>query len=53
MPFDTDKFAAYLRTHAGKHSQSHCAKFVRRALEAGGADTKGILRRPGCTAPRY
>lgn len=41
MPFDTDKFATYLRTHAGKHSQFHCAKFVRRALEAGGADTKG------------
>ena len=41
MPFDTDKFATHLRTHAGKHSQSRCAKFVRRALEAGGADTKG------------
>jgi hypothetical protein len=41
MPFNADKFATYLRTHAGKHSQSHCAKSVRRALEAGGADTKG------------
>jgi len=41
MPYDTDKFAAYLRTHAGKHSQSKCAKFIRRALEEGGADTKG------------
>jgi hypothetical protein len=41
MPFDTDKFASYLRKHASLHSQAHCAKFVRRALEAGGADTKG------------
>jgi hypothetical protein len=41
MPFDTDKFATYLRKHAGKHSQSHCAKFVRLALEAGGANTGG------------
>jgi hypothetical protein len=41
MAFDTDKFATYLRKHAGKHSQSHCAKFVRLALEAGRADTKG------------
>lgn len=41
MPFDKSKFASYLRTHAGQHSQSSCAKFVRRALEAGGADTKG------------
>jgi len=41
MAFDTDKFATYLRKHAGKHSQSHCAKFVRLALEAGGANTKG------------
>jgi hypothetical protein len=41
MPFDTAKFVTHLRAHAGKHSQSSCAKFVRRALEAGGADTKG------------
>ncbi|GAB3461062.1 NlpC/P60 family protein [Massilia terrae] len=41
MPFDKDKFAAYLTTHAAKHAQHHCAKFVRLALEAGGADTKG------------
>ncbi|MGZ5199719.1 MAG: CHAP domain-containing protein [Telluria sp.] len=41
MPFDKDKFASYLTTHAGKHAQHHCAKFVRLALEAGGADTKG------------
>nr|WP_314543256.1 hypothetical protein [uncultured Massilia sp.] len=39
MSFDTEKFAAHLRAHAGRHSQSSCAKFVRRALEAAGADT--------------
>lgn len=41
MPFDTEEFAEHLRRNAGRHSQSSCAKFVRRALEAGGADTKG------------
>ena len=41
MPFDTAKFATHLRKHAKAHSQASCAKFVRRALEAGGADTKG------------
>jgi hypothetical protein len=41
MPYDTENFVTYLRDHAAKHSQSSCAKFVRRALEAGGADTKG------------
>jgi hypothetical protein len=41
MSFDKDKFASHLAKHAGKHSQHHCAKFVRLALEAGGADTKG------------
>jgi hypothetical protein len=41
MPFDTGKFAAHLRKNAGRHSQASCAKFVRLALEAGGADTKG------------
>lgn len=41
MPFDTNKFATHLSANAGKHSQASCAKFVRRALEAGGADTKG------------
>jgi hypothetical protein len=41
MPFDAHKFATHLRTHAGKQSQSSCAKLVRRALEAGGANTKG------------
>lgn len=41
MPFDKDKFATYLTTHAGKRSQSHCAKSVRLALEAGGANVTG------------
>lgn len=39
MAFDPDKFAAHLISRAGKHSQSHCARFVRLALEAGGANT--------------
>src|SRR5438067_597161 len=41
MPFDVDKFAAHLTKNAAKHSQHHCAKFVRRSLEAGGANTSG------------
>lgn len=43
MAFDIIKFTDYLRQHAAKVSQSHCAKFVRRALEAGGANTSGHL----------
>lgn len=41
MRFNTDEFTSYLRKHAEKHSQARCAKYVRRALEAGGADTSG------------
>ncbi|MBV8633681.1 MAG: CHAP domain-containing protein [Burkholderiaceae bacterium] len=41
MAFDSDKFATYLREHARAHSQAHCARFVRRALEAAGASTSG------------
>jgi hypothetical protein len=41
MAFDTDAFVTHLRKHAAKRSQSKCAKFVRLALEAGGANTKG------------
>lgn len=41
MALDTDKFATYLRKHAAKRSQAHCARYVRRALEAGGANTIG------------
>lgn len=43
MSFDSNEFATYLRKHAGRHSQGHCARFVRRALQAGGADTTGHL----------
>ncbi|WP_190287688.1 hypothetical protein [Massilia sp. NR 4-1] len=41
MPFDTDKFAKHLRSNAANRSQARCATFVRKALEAGGADTTG------------
>jgi hypothetical protein len=41
MPFDADKFASHLRKNAARHSQSHCAKYVRLALEAAGANTRG------------
>jgi hypothetical protein len=41
MPFDTNNFTTYLRRNAGKRSQASCARFVRRALEAGGANTGG------------
>lgn len=41
MAIDKEKFSAYLRQHAAAHSQSRCAKFVRLALEAGGANTAG------------
>lgn len=41
MAIDTNKFATYLRKHAAAHSQARCAKFVRLALEAGGAKTVG------------
>jgi hypothetical protein len=43
MSFDTEKFATYLRTHAKPHSatKGDCAKWVRLALEAAGADTRG------------
>src|SRR5213595_2363188 len=45
MAFDADKFANHLRRHAKPHSakKGECAKWVREALEAGGADTKGHL----------
>jgi hypothetical protein len=43
MPFDTDKFAAHLKNHAKRHGEKlgDCAKWVRKALEAAGADTTG------------
>ena len=43
MSIDKDKFATHLRKHAETASHSHCAMYVRRALEAGGADTAGHL----------
>ena len=36
---DTENFAQTLRSNAGKISQGRCAKYVRIALAAGGADT--------------
>lgn len=39
MPFDNEEFVKSLRKNAGTHSRSQCARFVRLALEAGGADT--------------
>jgi len=44
MPIDKDKFAKHLRKFAENTSQSECAAYVRRALEAGGASTKGHAR---------
>ena len=41
MPFNTDEFTKHLRQHAAGHSVHRCARYVRLALEAGGADTKG------------
>lgn len=41
MSFDAEKFATYLRRHAAKRSQAHCARSVRLALEAAGVDTSG------------
>jgi hypothetical protein len=45
MPFDIDRFATSLRDKAHKvgFGNGECAKFVRIALEAGGADTRGHL----------
>lgn len=36
---DTESFAQKLRTNAGKISQGKCAKYIRIALAAGGANT--------------
>lgn len=41
MPYDSSKFTAHLRKNAARNSQARCAKFVRSALEAGGANTIG------------
>jgi type VI secretion system secreted protein VgrG len=41
MSIDKDKFAKQLRNGAEKSSLRRCAKYVREALEAGGATTTG------------
>ncbi|MES2298916.1 MAG: peptidoglycan amidohydrolase family protein [Pseudomonadota bacterium] len=42
MPYDNEKFVERLSESArGKTSSHKCATFVRKALEAGGADTRG------------
>lgn len=41
MSFDNEVFVSSLRKNAANHSRAQCAKYVRLALEAGGADTSG------------
>lgn len=43
MPFDADKFTAHLRKHAKARGAKlgDCARYVREALQAGGANTTG------------
>jgi hypothetical protein len=41
MPVDVEKFTTHLRKNAKPHSISRCAKWVRDALEAGGANPTG------------
>jgi hypothetical protein len=41
MGIDVEKFTERLRKNAHAHSQSRCAKYLRVALEAGGAKTSG------------
>lgn len=41
MSFNKERFASTLRKNAQAHSQGRCAKAVRLALEAGGANTRG------------
>lgn len=41
MAIDKKKIAEHLRRHAETSSKSKCATYVRQALEAGGAVTKG------------
>jgi hypothetical protein len=41
MPVDIERFVRSLRTNACKQSQGLCARYVRLALEAGGACTAG------------
>ena len=41
MSIDVEKFVSYLHAHAVNQSQGRCARSIRLALEAGGADTAG------------
>lgn len=41
MTINIDKFATHLRRNAASVSQARCARYVRVALEAGGARTAG------------
>jgi len=41
MPIDAQKFVSHLRTHAKSQSQGKCARAIRLALEAAGANTAG------------
>ena|ERR1700740_265981 len=41
MAIDTEAFAIHLRKHAQPGSLRKCAKYVRKALDAGGANTIG------------
>jgi len=38
MAWNRDTAVSYVRTHAGASSQSRCAEYTRRAIEAGGVD---------------
>ncbi|MBX3617119.1 MAG: RHS repeat-associated core domain-containing protein [Nitrosomonas sp.] len=39
--FDSVKYASWMNEHAHLTSQHRCARYVRKGLEAGGADTRG------------
>lgn len=41
MPVDIERYTQHLRTKARPRSIARCAMYVREALEAGGAHTKG------------
>lgn len=41
MPVDVERYTRHLREKSETRSQRKCAKFVREALAAGGAHTRG------------
>jgi len=41
MPVDIERYTQHLRTKARPRSIARCAMYVREALEAGGAHTRG------------